>query len=201
MKSVIILIIISFLFNNLFAQEKVTPSLEKAKGAFNSGDMEEARFTLQQALTELDLVIAKEILKVLPTEMADYKANQDKNPITAESMGLGVYVERSYSKPGKEQSSLKIEVVDNSPMVAMINTFLSSPLMSIAVTSGRKTVKIDNYKGMMEMDQESENMQCTIQVPFGDSLLTFTTTGIENEQKILSLAKLIKVGAIASLTK
>jgi len=46
MKSVIILIIISFFFHNLFAQEKVTPSLEKAKGAFNSGDMEEARFTL-----------------------------------------------------------------------------------------------------------------------------------------------------------
>ena len=41
-------------------------AMTTAKSAYNAGKLEETHFALQQAMQEVDLIIGKEVLKLLP---------------------------------------------------------------------------------------------------------------------------------------
>jgi len=86
----------------------------------------------------------------------------------------------------------------------MVNTFLSSPLLSgmMMTESGQKAVKVHGYKGMLEKAQRDDGIESyTINVPFGDSLLTIVTEGVNSESAVLAMAETVPLDRIAELVK
>ena len=194
-----------FILYSAVAQDPdIEGNLATAKSAYNSGNYEEARFTLQQTLSDLNQIIGEEIQKLLPDEMGGLPAYQEADEMIGNT-GMGIVVNRTYQNPDQPDKSVEVSIVDHSPMIAMVNTFLSSPLLSgmMMASSGQKAVKIKGYKGMLEknVDEDSHIISYTINVPFGDSLLTIETISIDSEKEVIAMGNTIPLDQIVKLVQ
>lgn len=192
------------LYSTVAQDPDIEGNLATAKSAYNSGNYEEARFTLQQTLSDLNQIIGEEIQKLLPDEMGGLPAYQEADEMIGNT-GMGIVVNRTYQNPDQPDKSVEVSIVDHSPMIAMVNTFLSSPMLSglMMASSGQKAVKIKGYKGMLEknVDEESQIISYTINVPFGDSLLTIETNSFDSEKEVIAMSNTIPLDQIVKLVQ
>ena len=192
------------LYSTVAQDPDIEGNLATAKSAYNSGNYEEARFTLQQTLSDLNQIIGEEIQKLLPDEMGGLPAYQEADEMIGNT-GMGIVVNRTYQNPDQPDKSVEVSIVDHSPMIAMVNTFLSSPLLSgmMMASSGQKAVKIKGYKGMLEknVDEDSHIISYTINVPFGDSLLTIETNSFDSEKEVIAMSNTIPLDQIVKLVQ
>ena len=188
---------------NTWAQDKVEENLSTAKNAYQDKNYEDARFALQQTLAELDIVIGKEILKKLPTELEDFSSNPDEDEVMGNAMGItGLNVNRTYSATGDDQNFVDLTIINNSPMLAGLTSFLTNPLFMNTADESRKSVKIQSYKAVLQKGESSENTPSyDLQIPIAQSLMTMNFNGFDDENEVLRLANLIDIPGIAELLK
>jgi hypothetical protein len=174
-------------------------SIASAKGSYSSGDLENARFAMQQMITDLDMLIGKEILKLLPAKMDVLASNVKADNVTANTGLAGVVVHREY---GSAEKIYNIDIMGNSPMVASINAILSLPFIGNSGDGTQKVVKIAGYKSMLQKstDSETNKTDFTIQIPLNSTLLTFTVPD-SNEADVLKMANTIPVQEIAKMVQ
>jgi hypothetical protein len=184
-------------FMSVGAQE-VTAKLGEAETAYNSGQLDNTRFALQQALAEIDQVIGKEILGMLPATMGDLPAVAAEDNVTGSSLGFaGLYVNRTYQ--GTEQSG-KIEIVSDSPILAGLNTILAMPML-MGSDPNQKRIKISGYKALLQKNtDDTGKISWSVQVPFNQSLLTFSCEGFDNENDVIAMANTIPIDKIVKIS-
>ncbi len=195
-------LLITGLLSFSFSQD-VEGKLDEAKAAYKKENLDDTRFALEEALHELDMIVGKKILAIMPEEMGGLQFNSGQDNVTGNSSGAGgLYVNRDYGS-AESQKYAEILIVSDSPMLASINSILSMPLIgAMSGDSGQKRIKIDGYKGLMQRnDDDGENVSYDIQIPFGGSLLTFNCTGFDNESDVLKMVNTIPVSKIDSLTR
>jgi hypothetical protein len=166
--------------------------IKNAKTSYTAGSLGDAHFALLQALQEVDIIIGKEVLKLLPKKM-DTASAIEKNDQVAASVGyIGTTINRTYG----QGESASINIISNSPMVATLNTFLNTPILGGMMSDGTsKIIKVQGYKGRLQ--KEGDN-QYSVQIPLNNALLTFNTKNI-SDTKTLELANTLPVPAIAKL--
>lgn len=203
MKKILYVLIISVMGGYAALGQKVEGNLAEAKSAYKSGNLEETRFALQQALNEMEVVVGNEVLKILPLKMGKYAYVPEEDNVLGMSGSFGgLTVSRTYGS-GEGEEGVKISIVSDSPLLSGINALLSMPLIG-GGDPNQKRIKIDGYKGMMTKSDGTEYtnlMVYDIQVPFGSSLLSITCIGINNESEVLSMSNTVPVSKIVELTK
>lgn len=174
-------------------------NLASARTSYNSGDLENARFAMQQMLTDLDLLIGKEVMKLLPAKMDALATNTKNDNVTANTGLTGVLIHRDY---GTGDKAVDLEIMSNSPLVASINAILSIPFIGNSGDGTQKVVKIDGYKSVLQKEVNSETNKTgyTLQIPLNSSLITVK---IDNttEADIVRLANTIPLGQIAKMVQ
>jgi len=198
MKQIIIILLTVFFAMNISAQD-FTKDMATAKAAYNAGKLEESHFALQQAMQEIDLIVGKEVLKLLPPKMDSLTVNAKDDNVSANAGFVGTTIHRSY---GKFTKKADLSIISNSPMVAMLNTFLNSPLLGGMATGdgNTKTVKVHGYKARLEKkpgNTEGKN-DYELQVPLGSALITFTVDDC-SDTEIMAMANTIPLPQIAKL--
>ena len=197
MKYVIILITL-FTYSFAATAQDFAKAMATAKTAYSTGKLEDTHFALEQAMQEVDLIIGQEVLKLLPAKM-DTMATNAKDDNVASNVGfIGATIHRSY---GKSQRKADISIISNSPMVAMMNSFLNSPLLGGMMTDGKtKKVKVQGYKARLEKQEGSANGKNNyeLMIPLGSALITFKVDDCTDTQ-ILGLAETIPLQQIAKL--
>jgi len=193
----IALILLSCQFSN--AQE-FQKNIAAAKSSYGSGDLENARFAMEQLLRDLDAVIGKEILKVLPSKLGVLPANSADESVTGSgaSFGAGLFVHRSYGKtPGK---TADLQIINNSPLITGINAMLALPFAT--GDPSQKQVKIQGYKAILKTEPDSATGKTTVelQVPFGNTLLTLRVTE-SNEGEATAFANQVPLAKIAGFAQ
>jgi hypothetical protein len=108
MKKIIIILSI-FITLSARAQE-FKKSVTTAKSSYASGKLEDAHFALQQSLQELDIVIGKEVLKLLPPRMDTLKVNTKDDNVTGNISFVGATIRRTYGMGNKKA---EVEIVNN----------------------------------------------------------------------------------------
>lgn len=187
----------------VFGQDiDIESELSTARSSYNDGNLEDARFALQQSLVELNNIIAGEILALFPDTMGELPADKKNDVIYGNSGGAGVFVQRLYQTD--ESKSVEVTIADHSPMYAAVNSFLSNSMLTSMVMNetGQKSIKVNGYKGMLEKTEgDNGEISYNINVPFGDSLLTVETEGVTNEDEALDMAGKIPLDKISELVK
>src|SRR5690349_8169149 len=150
MKKLIILVVI-ILSYTVQAQE-FDKNLASARSAYSAGNLEDTRFALQQMLTDIDMLVGKEILKLLPAKMDALASNPKEDNVTANSGIAGVLVHRSY---GTGEKVASLDIMGNSPLVGSLNAILSLPMMG-GGDGTQKTVKVQGYKGILQKNVNTE---------------------------------------------
>lgn len=181
--------------------QEFTARLNEAENAYGSGNLENARFSLQQALAELDQVLGREILNMLPKTMDNVPVIEEDDNVTGNATGFtGMYVNRTYQN---DLQWVNIELIDDSPLIASLNTILSMPTFLAAGDPNQKRIKIHGYKSLLKksVDDSTRIESYEIQIPFNKSLLTFKSTGFNNENQVVKMAETIPLEAIVRMTQ
>lgn len=201
MKNLILSILTLGLCTVVMAQE-FDKSLASAKSAYSSGNLEDARFNLENALREVDVAIGKEVMKVLPTTLGTLAYNSKEDNVTGMSASFaGLYVHRTYG--AAQDKNAYIDIVSDSPMMAGISAILSMPMIMNSGDNNQKVIKVQGYKTLLTK-QADENGQVTgydVQTPFGNSMLTLHYSGNITEAEITKLANSIPIEKIVSVAQ
>ncbi len=192
------IILFTIFFAAISKAQDFKANITTARTAYATNKLEDAHFALQQALAEIDMIIGKEVLKLLPAKMDVATVNTSDDHVTSNVGFVGATVHRSYGTPGKAE----IEIISNSPMVASLNLILNTPMLGgMMRDENNKTVKVQGYKGRLEK-QGSDATQLTyvLQLPFSGALLTFTVHNT-SEAEITTLANTLPLQQIAKLVQ
>jgi hypothetical protein len=195
MKSITILFSFVFVSMALFAQGDFKKQMTTAKNSYATGKLEDAHFALQQALQELDIIIGKEVLKLMPQKLDSLASNTKEDRVGANVGFIGATIHRSYGKQGK----VSVEIINNSPMVSAVNAALNSSF-GMTRDENTKIVKVQGYKARLEKQGESSDgkFNYNLQIPFNGALMTFTADGLD-ESQVLSAANSFPLADIAKL--
>ena len=178
-----------------FGQE-AEKNIAAARQAYEAGKLEDSRFAMEQVLRELDLAIGKEIMAELPPKIGPFAAVSGGDVITAAGSGLGLVLGKKY---GTEAKGLHLDIINNSPLIAGINTILSLPIAGLG-NPDQKQVKVQGYKALLtrHANAETGKVDFDVQVPIGNTLLTLHAIDA-NEAEVLSYAQVIPVAKVAQL--
>lgn len=181
------------------AAQDFTKNISTARNSYAAGNLEEARFAMQQMLNDLDMAIGREVLKMLPAKMGAAASNAANDNVTANTGLTGVMIHRDY---GVGEKIYNLDLMSNSPLVASINAILSIPFMGNSGDGTQKIIKIDGYKGMLQksVDEETKKTDYTLQVPIGSTLLTFTAPDT-SEEEVIKMANSIPLSQITKLVQ
>jgi hypothetical protein len=179
--------------------QQVEDKLNEASAAYKAGELENARFALQQALMEINQAIGREILALLPESLDGMQKIEQSDDVTGTGYGFaGLFVSRNYQGVGRESS---VEIISDSPLMAGINALLSMPVF-LGASPDQKRIKVDNYKALMTRNQDSEGVvSWDIQVPFSSSMLSFRCSGIDSEKEVTAMANKLPVEKIVKLAE
>lgn len=194
-----IFIILALILSVPATAQDFNKDLASARTAYGAGNLEDARFAMQQMLTDIDLLVGKEILKLLPTKMDARVSNPKTDNVTANTGLTGVLIHREY---GSAEKIAKIEIMGNSPLVASINAILSIPFVGNSSDGTQKIIKVQGYKGVLQknVDTETNKTDYTLQLPLNATLITFTLEDT-TEADVVRLANTIPVTEIAKMVQ
>jgi hypothetical protein len=179
--------------------QDVSAKLNEAESAYNSKNYENARFALQEALTQINQLIGKDILALLPAKMGAMAVNSKEDNVTGAAGFAGLSVTRNY---GTEEKTARVEIIGDSPMVASLNALMSMPMLMGASDPNQKRVKVGEYKGMLQKEtSENTTTGYTLQVPLSQTLFTLHVTGSFTENEVMAMAQSIPVGQIAKIAQ
>lgn len=173
--------------------------LASARTAYSAGKLEDARFAMQQMLNDIDVLVGKEIIKILPAKMDALASNPKEDQVTANTGIAGAQVQRTY---GTGTKNATVDIMSNSPLIGSVNAILSIPFVGNSSDGTQKVVKVQGYKGVLQksVDTETNKENFTLQVPLNSALLTFTVNE-SNEADVLRLANTIPVTQIAKMVQ
>jgi len=172
-------------------------AIPSGRTAYAAGKLEDAHFSLQQALGELDIIIGKEVLKLLPAQLDNMNANSKSDNVTANAGFIGATIHRDYGDTAKKAD---IEIISNSPLIGTLNAFLNTPLIGgMMHDQNTKIVKMQGYKARLEKtDNGNGKYNYKLDIPFSSSLLTFSVDN-STEEEITNMAGKIPLQDIAKL--
>lgn len=192
------LMILSLFAVQVKAQD-VNGQLSTATASYASGDLENARFSLQEALNGVNQAIGQDILHLLPATLGGMNVIAGSDNVTGTNMGFaGLYVNRDYQKDTIRDASL--EIISDSPMLATVNSLLTMSTMFVS-DPNQKRIKVGSYKALMTKSEYNEIVTYEIQMPFGNSMMTFKTNGIPDETEVTGLMNSLPIADIVKLAQ
>lgn len=195
-----VILFLSVIVIQAAAAQDFQKNLATAKSSYQSGDLENARFAMEQMLRDVDAVIGKEILKLLPVKFGAMASNAADESVSGSgsTLGTGLFVHRSYGKAPAKTADLQI--INNSPLITGINAMLAIPFAT--GNAGQKQVKIQGYKSLLKTEPDSETGKNTveIQIPFGNTLLTMRVTD-SNETEVTGFVNQVPLAKIAAFAQ
>jgi hypothetical protein len=192
-----LLIVVFILVITKGTAQNFTAAINNAKSSYSAGKLEDAHFALQQAMQEIDMIIGKEVLKLLPPKMDAFTADTKGDNVTSNVGFVGTTIHRSYGTA----DDVDLSIIGNSPLVATINVFLNTPLLGgmMSKNGDNKIVKVAGYKGQLTKETNSNGQtNYTIQLPVGSALITFTGKNVTDSQ-IMAWANTLPLQQIAKL--
>jgi hypothetical protein len=185
-----------FFFSAAANAQDFSKDLADAKSSYSAGKLADAHFSLEQAIQEIDMVVGKEVLKLLPENMNGVNAASNNDQVTANVGFVGATVHRAYGDSGSQ-----VEIISNSPLIATLNTFLNMPLVGgMMRNSTTKVIKVQGYKSRLEKQGDNQNGKPNYQlkIPFKSALVSITANGMD-ENSAISFANSIPLDKIAAL--
>ena len=198
MKSILSLAFVLCSLLTSFAQD-FQANLSTARSSYGSGNLEDARFAMQQMLNDIDVLVGKELLKALPAKFDALAANTANDNVTANTGLAGVLVHRDF---GSGEKTANLEVMSNSPLIASINAILSIPFIGNSGDGSQKVIKVQGYKSVLQrtIDSETNKTSYSLQIPLNSTLITINGEDC-SEAEITRWANLLPMSQIAKLVQ
>jgi hypothetical protein len=196
MKTKILILIISFFSINAFAQSQAETFIKEAQDYLAKKEYKQAQLSLQDAINDLNNLIAADIAKSLPSEINGLKAEGDGD-VNTSGMGMlggGFTITKNYVNPANKENTAEVQLLANSPMISTMTMYLNNPAM---MGAEYKSVRVGTQRAILKSEMEdsyddkgvSKKIRSTeIQIPLTQTLITIKSQGFATEQDELAFA-------------
>ena len=201
MKTTLLVILITFTGLSLSAQSQADVFIKEAQGYLAQKNYKQAQMSLQDAINDLNVILATQIAESLPAEVNGLKATGEESA-NAGGMGMlggGMTISKKYAHPTKKENTAELMILANSPMMATINMYLTNPAM---LGQGYKSVRVGTRRAILksEMDEyyddngTSKQIRSTeLQIPLTQTLITINMKGFATEADELAFANKLDI--------
>lgn len=175
------------------AQSQADTYIKEAQDYLAKQDYKQAQLSLQDAINEINALLAKQVADALPAEINGLKA-EGESEVNSAGMGMiggGLQITKRYRNATKDGNDAEVQILANSPMITTMNMYLTNPSM---MGQGAKTVRVGTIRAvlkteMQDSDSGSAKIRSTeIQIPMGQTLITIHANGFATEQDELAFA-------------
>lgn len=206
MKSIFIGIVCILTGFEMNAQSQAETFIKEAQQFLSEKNYQQAQLSLQDAINDINNIIAVQIGEALPTEINGLKSDGDAD-VNSGAMGMmggGMSIVRNYSHPSKKENEAEVQILANSPMLASINMFMANPAM---LGDGYKSVRVGTRRAILksEMDDYYDNgaskkiRSSELQIPLSQTLITLNLKGFATEQEELAFAAKLDIDKLSAL--
>lgn len=189
------------------AQSQAETYIKEAQGYLAQKDYKQAQLSLQDAINDINQLVAGQIAAAMPAEINGLKATEDGDVNTAGlgMLGGGFQISKAYQHPSKKENNADVQILGNSPMVASINMFMGNPSM---MGEGYKSVRVGTYRSIFKSEMEdyyddngnSKKIRSSeFQIPMGQNLITIKTNGFATEQEEVAFATKLDLDKLKTL--
>jgi len=207
MKTIVVVLIVVLCGMKMSAQSQAETFIKEAQQYLAQKNYTQAQLSLQDAINDINVLIAGQIGEALPSEINGLKAAGDAeiNTGVMGMMGGGLQVNKRYSSPTKKENEAEILIMANSPMLVSINMFMSNPAM---MGEGYKSARVGTRRAILKSEMEdyyddsgsTRKIRSTeIQLPLGQTLIGFTLEGFASEQEELAFASKLDIEKLSAL--
>lgn len=201
MKTNILLLLLLVLSFNLMAQSQAETYIKEAQAYLAQKDYKQAQLSLQDAINDLNNILATQISESLPNEINGLKASGDNNVNTA-GMGMlggGMTILKSYRNESRKENEADVQIIANSPMLSMMNMYMNNPAM---MGQGAKSVRVGTRRAVLKTEMQdyyddngnSKSIRSTeLQIPLTQTLITINLKGFATEADELAFANKLDV--------
>jgi hypothetical protein len=173
-----------------FADE-VADQIKEGLGLYEKGNFSEAVTSLNFAVGQIQQAQASGLKKVFPQPLAGWEAEETSGNFAPAAFGGGVSASKSYRK---DDESVDIEIVTDSPLLQSVMTFYSNPAF-YAGQADTKLIKVQNRKAIQRFTPQDE--QGEIQIVIANRMLvTIKASGTEKPDNMLAYANAIDYNGI-----
>ena len=164
------------------SQEEVIETLDAARSSFNSKSYSDARFSIQQALVEIEIQLGEKVLEEMPKTAMGQNYDPDDDRAISTGVGfIGLDITRQYPS---DNGDIVASIANNAAIFGPYNMALSNPQM-ISQNENMKAVTVDGKRGVLELNGDSFRLA----LPFGQSsLFMLDCESCPDEASILNLA-------------
>jgi hypothetical protein len=181
-------------------QNQAETFIKEAQDFLAKKEYKQAMLSLQDAINDINMMVAKQVADSLPAEINGLKA-EGESEISAAGMGMmggGMQIIKRYRNETKTGNDAEVQILANSPMLTTMNMYLTNPSM---LGPGYKSVRIGSNRAIAKTDMQDDGSgtktrSTEIQVPLGQTLLTVRTNGFATEQDELAFATKLKLDKI-----
>ena len=169
--------------NKRMSPSEVNITLDDARSAFNSKNYSQSRFSIQQALIEIEQQLGEKVLAKMPKEALGQSYDPDQDRAISTGIGfIGLEIIRAYPS---NKGDIQAIIANNSLIMGPYSMALSNP-QYMSQNENMKSVSIDGKRGVLELDGDTYKLA----IPFGQSsVFLLECESCNNESQITSLAK------------
>jgi len=165
LKLVLLNLVFGLLFVPCLWADEVEDAVQEGMQYYQDGDFSSAAGSLEYAAQLIRQKKGGQLEAFLPEPLSGWTAEEASSQAMGASMfGGGVTAERRYSK---ENSSVAVQIVTDSPMLQGVLMMLTNP--AVATADGGKMKKINGQKAIIKYDPNSNSGQ--IQAVVGNRFL------------------------------
>ncbi len=206
MKSILASIVCILVGFGVSAQSQAETFIKEAQQFLAEKNYQQAQLSLQDAINDINNIIAVQIGEALPAEINGLKSDEaaDVNSGAMGMMGGGMSITKNYSHPSKKENEAEVQILANSPMLASINMFMSNPAM---LGDGYKSVRVGTRRAILKSEMEdyydngaSKKIRSSeLQIPLSQTLITINLNGFATEQEELAFAAKLDIDKLSAL--
>lgn len=175
----------------------VAQQLNDIDKAYNTGNFNDARFAIQQALLGVELQLGKQLLQSLPNEISGLPKDTLQDKVISTHWGWdNMNMQRVYVKGDKQ---LTITIGNNTAYAGVLDMYFNNGYFQNANTADQKVkqIKIKNNRGIIKYDDREGY---TLLIKLGQTgLVTCQGINFSNEQEITEAINTIDIDNIKKI--
>lgn len=179
-----------------YAQDPFSTFVAESQEFYKQKNYKQAQMSLQDAMNELNNLLAKDMANLLPDEINGLKAIEAAFN-NGGIMGGGLSLTREYKNPAKPENDADIQIMANSPLMSGVSMYMNNPAL---LGEGAKSIRVGTQRGVLKTemidfygnsDQVIKIRGTQIHIPLGQTLVGFNLRGFSSEQEELAFASKI----------
>lgn len=191
MKKFALFFIAALICIRVSGQSQAETFIKEAQDFLTKQEYKQAILSLQDAINDINLLLAKQVAESLPAEINGLKANGDSEVSTA-GMGMiggGMQITKRYRNEAKESNDAEVQIMANSPLLSTLSMYISNPGM---LGQEYKSVRVGATRAILKSetgdDGTTKTRSTEIQIPLGQTLIMVRANGFATEQEELAFA-------------